>query len=72
MAGQIIPKDDLLEIFENKTPIVIGAADSVKNLGESNISSTEGGAKLVSGTTGLLGVPVGMAELSSSLIGGQV
>jgi hypothetical protein len=68
MAGQIIPTGEISDILLGKTFIAIGAADSIKNLGESNISTQEGYAKLVSGASGILGVPVGMAELSSNLI----
>ncbi|MDO9179579.1 MAG: hypothetical protein Q7U16_14860 [Agitococcus sp.] len=76
MAGETIPTAELSEIFFSRTPLVIGTADSIKNLGESNVSTLEGGAKLVSGVSGILGVPVGMAQLSTSLImstnGGEV
>jgi Ca2+-binding RTX toxin-like protein len=68
MAGQTIPTEEVSDIFFSRTPLVIGTADSIKNLGESNTTSEEGYAKLVSGVTGILGVPVGMADLSSSLI----
>jgi hypothetical protein len=71
-----VPTEEISEIFSSKTPLVIGAADSINNLGESNVSTLEGGLKLTSGVSGILGVPVGMAQLSTSLImstnGGEV
>ena len=36
MAGQTIPTEEVSDIFFSRTPLVIGTADSIKNLGESN------------------------------------
>jgi hypothetical protein len=68
MAGQTIPTAEISDIFFGKTPFVINTADAIKNYAEANTHDLEGYLKLASALSGFLSIPVGMVQLSSSLI----
>jgi hypothetical protein len=64
MAGVAVATD----ILVGKASFVIEVADAIKNYAEANTNDLEGYLKLTSALTGFLSVPVGMAQLGSSIV----